>query len=400
MEDREKRDEYFVDAVARTLDVLESFDTPEEELSIMEVARRVDINYASAYRFLYTLAKRGYVSRRDGSQKYARTSTSKRYRVGYAELDGHNGFSSEVTRSMVLAARAHDVDLVVKDNEGNPAKALANAEVLLDAGVRLLIEYQMNDVVAHRIAAKCQKAALPLIAITFAHPGAYYFGGDHYLAGSIAGEYLCEYSTSKWCGRADKLLVLLENSMTSVQGVRMAGICDAVTKGMPWLQPQDIEVAPSGTESHDGYRATKAFLERFGAGTKVLIGALSDPLAVGACRAALKCGASSNVAIVGQGAGRDARILIRRGGPFKASVAYFPHTYGERVVPLALKILSGEQVRLTTYADTLLLTEANMNEYYHHTSRGKEETLTTTDTPSEAPLRTARRVDAARVEMR
>ena len=41
---------YFVEAAAKALEVLESFDSPEEELSIMEVARRVGMTYSSTFR--------------------------------------------------------------------------------------------------------------------------------------------------------------------------------------------------------------------------------------------------------------------------------------------------------------------------------------------------------------
>ena len=63
---REIDSRYFVEAAAKTLDVLESFGSGADELSIIEVARRVGVTYSSAFRLLYTLEKRGYVMRRPG----------------------------------------------------------------------------------------------------------------------------------------------------------------------------------------------------------------------------------------------------------------------------------------------------------------------------------------------
>lgn len=46
------------------------------------------------------------------------------------------------------------------------------------------------------------------------------------------------------------------------------------------------------------------------------------------------------------------------------SVAYFPETFGERLIPLALRILQGENVSLISYTDLVVLTQANLEQYY------------------------------------
>ena len=77
---------------------------------------------------------------------------------------------------------------------------------------------------------------------------------------------------------------------------------------------------------------------------------------------------SDNTYIVGQGGGDDARQYLRLGRSFMATVAYFPHTYGERVMQLALKVLAGEKVPLTAYTPHVVLTAQNLLEYYSPSS--------------------------------
>jgi len=352
--------------------VLESFDSPEEELSIMEVARRVGMTYSSTFRLLYTLEKRGYVMRRPGSRKYSRTPLQKRYRIGYAAADNRIRFSDEVSRSLVVAARNHGVDLILKDNEASPAKALANVDALLAAGIHLLIEYQLNETVAQLIAAKCHEAKVPIIAITCAHPGAYYFGGNNYRAGELAGDCLCDFVEANWGGKANRLLFLPAIGMGSTLEVRMTGIQERVLERIRTLKRSDIYTACPGLTSHDGYQNTKDFLARQAQTTSwVLIAALSDPLAIGSERAAFKMGFANRVAITGQGGGRDGRNYIRRGGPFFASIAYFPETFGERLIPLALRILQGEKAPLSCYTDVVVLTRQNLQQYYPDSGAGK-----------------------------
>ena len=124
-------------------------------------------------------------------------------------------------------------------------------------------------------------------------------------------------------------------------------------------------IAPAGFTAQDGYRETKRILQHVrGRSARVLAAALSDFLAMGASRMAAKMGLADSVAVVGTGAARDARNFIKRGGPFRASVAYFPESYGERVIALTIRILEGEKVPLTTYTNHVVLTNSNIEQYY------------------------------------
>ncbi len=356
---------YFVEAAAKVLEVLESFDSYEEELTASEVARRAGIPYSSAFRLLYTLEKRGYVARRPGRKKYTRTPMRTRYRIGYAALDNSVMFSDTISRSMVVAARNAGIDLIMKDNELNPQKALANVDMLLQEKVQLMIIYQRDEVVAHLISSKCHEAKVPLIALNFAHPGAYYFGGNNYLAGQLAANFLCDFARKQWKGRADKVLILAAKGRGSTQELRKRGIRDTLSKGLKTLRPNSLVEAPPGFTSQDGYRETNSFLKRSsGQPKRILIAALSDFLAIGASKAVEKLGLSETTAIVGTGAARDARNIISRGGSFRASVAYFPESYGDRIITLALKVLAGEDAPLTSYTNHAVLTTHNIQDYY------------------------------------
>jgi ribose transport system substrate-binding protein len=356
---------YFVEAAAKVLEVLESFDSYEEELTASEVARRAGIPYSSAFRLLYTLEKRGYVTRRPGRKKYTRTPMRTRYRIGYAALDNSVMFSDTISRSMVVAARNAGIDLIMKDNALNPQKALANVDMLLQEKVQLMIIYQRDEVVAHLISAKCHEAKVPLIALNFAHPGAYYFGGNNYLAGQLAANFLCGYARKHWKGKVDKVLILTAKGRGSTQELRKRGIRDTLSKGLKTLRPNSLVEAPPGFTSQDGYRETNSFLKRSSCQPRrILIAALSDFLAIGASKAVEKLGLGGTTAIVGTGAARDARNCISRGGPFRASVAYFPESYGERVINLALKVLAGEDIPLTSYTNHVVLTPQNIRDYY------------------------------------
>lgn len=355
---------YFVEAAAKVLEVLESFDSYEGMLTVSEIARRVEIPYTSAFRLVYTLEKRGYVQRQDGTKKYTRTPPRRHFRIGYAAVDDRARFSADVTHGIVLAARNSGLDLIVKDNEMNPQKALANTDILLEEKISLLIEFQLNETVAHLIAAKCHDANVPVIAINFAQPGAYYFGGNNFLAGKMAGEFMEGYIKTAWRGKGGKLVFIPGKGMGSTQVVRKVGIMaglENVLKTMP--RDAVLTTAPCLTV-HEGYREARKVLRRIGsAHENIGIMTVSDGPAIGACWVAEQMDLADHIAIVGQGAASDVQKYLRRGGPIKASIAYFPASYGERVIAMALKILGGEKVPLTLHTDHVVLTSDNIDQY-------------------------------------
>jgi len=357
---------YFVEAAAKTLDVLEAFDSFEQQLNVTEIAQRTGMTYSSAFRLMYTLEKRGYVMRRGNAKRFSLVTPRKRCRIGYAAMDESMRFCSEVTRGMVLAARRQGVDLILRDNEQSPPRILANVDELLEQGIQLLVEHQSNEEVTHLISAKCHEARIPIIAVNYSIPGAYYFGGNNYLAGKMAAQFLCRFANGN-LRNIERVLILPAKGVGSTQEARVAGAYDGLSEGFPRLRKTDIEIASPGGSVHDGYRATKELLHKSKGKKKILIAAMGDPVALGSCRAVLKMNLGANTCIVGQGGGRDSRRYIQLGSPLRASVAYFPQTYGERIMSLALRILRGEKVQLATYTEHVVLTKAKIERYYPET---------------------------------
>jgi ribose transport system substrate-binding protein len=76
----------------------------------------------------------------------------------------------------------------------------------------------------------------------------------------------------------------------------------------------------------------------------------NDDAAIGALNAAYKLHRQGDVIIVGQGADRRVREALRDPeSRIIGSTAYWPERYGEKIIPLALKILRGEPVPPAIY---------------------------------------------------
>lgn len=355
---------YFLAVVARALDVLESFDTPNEELSVTEIARRARISRAAAYRIIHTLEARGYVMHRGETKKYVRTPVRKTLRVGYAAFDDRLRSSTDVSHSVITAARNSGIELVTRNNQLDPRKALANASILIEEKVNLLIESQLNDQISHLIAAKCHKAGIPVIAIDFPQPGAYYFGGNSYLAGQLAGGYLAKWARTNWGGQVDQVILVPGRGHGSTQEVRLTGIREALSEGLGRAVTSKFVLANPAITQREGYeQGMKAFRE-MNEHSRVLAATVSNSPTVGMLKAVEKLGLTRQVALVGQGGASDIRAYLTSRYPALASVAYFPENYGDRVMALALRILAHGEVPLTTFTDHVLLTSENVQHYY------------------------------------
>ncbi len=356
---------YFVETASKVLDILETFHSEQEALSITEIARRTGLTYSSAFRLLYTLEKRGYVMRRAGKKRYLLSPARTRLRIGYAALRSTR-FHREVSAGMDAAARNFGLTLITRINdEFNLPKALLNADQLLTEKVDVLVEYQYNETAGELIAAKCHQAGVPAISINFAQPGAYYFGGNNYQTGVLAGEFLARYAAENWNGRADACLVLPPRGLRSTQEARMAGLSDSLRVGLAAFDKSQWRVAQPALTVREGQAVTRQLLEQVGGRNKrVVIAALTDHLGLGAEKAIREAGMEKQAVVVGQGGGRDARARIVSGGPFRASVAFFSEGYGESVLALAMKIVKGDKVPLISYTNHVVLTAENLKEYY------------------------------------
>jgi ribose transport system substrate-binding protein len=98
---------------------------------------------------------------------------------------------------------------------------------------------------------------------------------------------------------------------------------------------------------------------------RTLVGAMNDNSALGALRAFEEAGRSEQCAILGQNGSPEARQELRKNNSrFVGSVAYFPETYGEGLVRLALDLLNRRFVAPAVLTQHQLLTAQNVDHVY------------------------------------
>jgi ribose transport system substrate-binding protein len=273
------------------------------------------------------------------------------YRIGFANLTENQPFAVDVRRGLERAAKkAGNIDLVVADNQLDPAMAVQVAERFLTQDLDLVIEYQIDDQTGNRIMSRFQEAGLPVIAVDIPMVGATYFGVDNFRAGYLAGAALGQWICDQWQGKVDAMFILEEPRAGALPASRIAGQLDGLKSLLGEISPAKQSRINCGNTTEISEVETRAALKRLPNAHRIAILSFNDDAAVGALEAARRLNREQDVVIVGMGADRQMRdILIQPGSRIIGSTAFSPELYGESLVDLAQKILQSEPVPPAVY---------------------------------------------------
>ena len=346
---RPRKRSYTVRSVIRAAAILKAFSSSHEVLTLRAVAENTKLDKGTVFRLLETLVEAGLVDRagKQGYQSRLQPVLTRRFRLGYASQSNLLPFTGIVTDSLMSAASAAEIDLVVLNNQFSPRVALENAERFVAEKVDLVIDSQINVNVASQIAAKFLDAGIPFIAVDIPHPGSFYFGADNYKAGRIAGRHLARWALKTWSGKAELVMYLGVDAAGPLLNSRLTGICDGLNECMP-----ESRKIPSCHYDTKGGQID-ATLD------------VNDSTALAVLQAFRETGLEKECAIVGQAASIEARQELRR--PFTrliGTVAYFPENYGSQLIRLALEILEKKCVPPAVFTQHELVTPANVNKVY------------------------------------
>jgi ribose transport system substrate-binding protein len=361
-----RREGYLIKSVLHATEILRAFERRGELLGLHDIVERTGFGKGMCFRLLFTLRHCGFIERVD--KRYRLTSEKprrKRFRIGFATQGQDTSFAGEVHSSVVAAAEAEQLELVVVDNRYDARAAVRGAQELLKEGVDLVIEFQTSESVAAEIAALYRQSDLPVIAIDVPHPGATYFGANNYEAGLVAGRCLGRWARDRWGGQVDEILLIDLGRAGALPAARtkgvLAGIREVTREGAG-------KIAPISIDGDGQFRTSLEQVRRHlreSKATRVLVGAANDASALGAARAFQEAGRSRGCAVVGQNAEPEARAELRQPQtPLIGSVAYFPERYGEGLVRLALAILSQRAVPPAVFVRHELITPENVDHYY------------------------------------
>ncbi len=335
---------YLIPILSKALDVLELLEQNHGPASLEDVYQKTHISKTSVYRILKTLVHRGYVAQAQDGQ-YRLVSRPRRLRFGFAASSAEMPFSIAVTQSITAAAAASGVELIVLDNKYDPVVALQNAEEFVAKRVDLVLEFQVEEAVAPRVAHIFKKADIPLVAIDVPHPNATYYGVDNFEVGYEAGGLLAQHAMRKWKGDVDWVLGVGFSEAGSFVQSRIAGAFESIRQRLKEI-PADRFVQIEGRGMREtSQKAIAEFLHRETEGERVLVAAATDSSALGVLDAVRAAGREHDFAIVGQDCIPEVMEELGKGtSGIIGSVSHEVESYGPRLIQLGIALLRGYAV--------------------------------------------------------
>lgn len=351
---------YLIPTVSRTFDVMELLQEKKAPMSLEAIYNELRFCKTSVYRILQTMAHRGYATRgEDGLYRYV--SAPKKMRFGFGGQSVDMPFAEDVKSSLVAAAAASGVELLVLDNQYNADIARKNAEEFIKSNVDLVIEFQIDEQVAPLIANKIAEAGIPLIAIDIPHPHATYFGVDNFRVGLEAGMLLAEYARDQWDSKVDWVLGLdIEEAGALVQS-RITGAFEGIRKTLRNI-PSNVYIRVDSRGLREkSRRIVTDFLGRHPKDHRILIAASTDSAALGALEVAREMGRAKDLAIVGQDCIPEAMEEMQNpDSPIIASISHQAETYGPRLIELGISLLQGRSVPPYNYVNHRVVTRVTL----------------------------------------
>jgi ribose transport system substrate-binding protein len=251
---------------------------------------------------------------------------------------------------VTAAAAATGVELLMLDNRYDPDIAIQNAEEFVAKRVDLVLEFQVEEHVAPRVARIFKKAEIPLIAIDVPHPNATYFGVDNFEVGYEAGTVLAQHAQRKWKTKVDWVLGVGFAEAGSFVQSRITGAFEGIRERLADI-PADryVQIEGRGMRQQSKLAAAE-FISKRRKGEHILVAASTDSSALGVLDAAREAGRESDFAIVGQDCILEALAEIRQSSSaFIGSISHEVETYGPRLIQLGIALLRGHVVSPYNY---------------------------------------------------
>ncbi len=335
---------YLIPILSKALDVIELLEQHHAPLTLEDVYQSTHISKTSVYRILKTLVHRGYIAQSQNGQ-YRLVSRPRRLRFGFAVQSADMPFSVAVAQSVTEAAAASGVELLILDNKYDPCVAIKNAEEFVAKRVDLVLEFQVEEEVAPRIAHIFRKAEIPLIAIDVPHPNSTYFGVDNFDAGHEMGAILARFAQRHWNSAADRVIGVGFREAGSFVQSRISGAFDGIKELLPNLATGQFTQIEGRGMREESRKAMLGVLKEHRAGERILVAAATDSSALGVLDAARELGCEGDLAVAGQDCIPEAVEEMRSGkGALVGSVSHEVETYGPRLIQLGIALLRGNIV--------------------------------------------------------
>jgi ribose transport system substrate-binding protein len=287
------------------------------------------------------------------------------YVFAFANLQRDMAFGIKVENGIKANADSAGIELLVADNRLDGPTALANAESFVRRGVDFVIEFQTDVNFGPTIVQKFARAGIGVVAIDIPMPGATFFGANNPRSGFMGGAYLAQAALARFGAEqvAKGYLVVGELPQSgAIPAMRTEGQIAGFLASCPDFPADHLIRIDTKNTLQYSFQQMRNALGRIPPGVPLLLLAINDQSVTGMLRAVQQAGRQGDALAVGNGA--DELETLAAEEALAASVAYFPERYGNYLIPIGLRALAGKSLPPAVLVEHLMVTRANICQYY------------------------------------
>lgn len=290
-------------------------------------------------------------------------------RIGYISGGDSDPFVLLVTEGLRAEAAKAGVVLSECDSAFEAEKALACARTLAAQELDSMINWQFFPDSSEAV---CEAYGdLPTVAIDTPEKPCQktFVGANNRQAGLVAGKGLGDFASAKFGCEYDAYISLDFPTIADINAARAGGSVEGfegVCGKIPAAKNFSVDTFAGGPDQPENTRrqVTDILTTLPDAKTILIISPAGDVMGSAALAAAEVAGRKDQVWIATHGADPSVRDAIRDEPQWVGSVGYFPETYGELVMPVAIALAKGETVAEEVLVEHLWINAENIDDFY------------------------------------
>jgi len=288
----------------------------------------------------------------------------KTYLIGFSNVNEHNPFTVKVRENLGKVAAEHDnISLIVRDNDQDTPRAIANAQEFADADVDVAIIFHIDERNNDRVVKPLRDKKIPIICVDIPINMTVYFGLDNKRVGEEAGEVLADWINTNWDSKLDKTLVIAEYRLLEFFQQRFLCAVDKLEEKIPNFSRGNVLFLDNGGSTEVTSQRVGDVLDRWTDLHHIAVVCMNDDVAIGTLDAIYKKNRVNDVALLSHD-GTEVAIkeFEREKSPMIVSTKLYPEIYGEKLIDIAIKLADGQHVPLWNYVETIPLTRRNFRD--------------------------------------
>lgn len=284
--------------------------------------------------------------------------------LGFSNLDEKNPFAVQVREYLQHEVAKHpNVQLVIRDNDLNTAKAVANVREFAQYPVDMAIVFHIDERAGSDLVIPLMLKRIPTICIDIPLADAIFLGIDAYRAGTYAGNALAEWININWHGRIDKVLVLVEQRTLDVMLSRFTYALTAIAESVMYDRNSVLYLDNGGGDESCIDRVRRV-LEVWEDERHIAVLAMNDKVAAAALTAVRAMNREQDIAMLSfDGTPVALQEFRNPESRLITSPSFRPDLYAQKLMDLVMYYAGGGRPPTKNYIEPYALTRYNVDEY-------------------------------------